>query len=138
MSSDAAATQRRMDQSSQQPKGIEQRREQRRQRREGAATFPDPFSWGPERARPRMRDLINRFKYPLPSRFPTTAHRVRWVRPAWKKNHAGVPAWSHRWFTTAAGAARLARKLADDGAVVQVDSFNLEHLGTTYVDREAP
>lgn len=88
------------------------------------------------RPRIRVRHLIDEFKFPRPSRFPTAAYRVRWVRRSWLLNHAGGPSWNIRWYVTVGGASRFAQKLADDGAVVQVDTFRLKYLSTSHVHAE--
>ena len=85
--------------------------------------------------RPRISSLIDEIRFPRPSRYPTDAYRVRWVRRSWARPH-GVPAWNHRIYVNRRSADRFARKLAADGAVVQVDAFHLEHLTTSHIHQE--
>lgn len=83
----------------------------------------------------RTRHLLDEARFGAPSRYPDDAYRVRWVRRTWARP-AGVPAWNHRWYVNRRSAERFARKLADDGAVVQVDRFDLDHITTTHVHQE--
>lgn len=88
-----------------------------------------------DRRRPLMRHLLDELRFPRPSRYPTDAFRVRWVRRSWTQPY-GVPSWNVRWYVNRRSADRFARKLADDGAVVQVDAFHLEHLTTSHIHQE--
>lgn len=90
----------------------------------------------PDYARLQLRAIRRRREYPLPTRWPTAAHRVRWVHPSWKRNRSGKPAWSERWFVSITAATRFARRRTEAGHVVAIDSFYLKYVGTTDVNSE--
>lgn len=75
-----------------------------------------------------------------PRRQPRRAWRVRWTRDYWQVDPiTGSPRWNHKWFLVEAAAMRLAERLASD-ATVEVDVFDLDHLGSVRVvdDSDCP